>query len=130
MFPGSSLGHIDLLPRTGLQDFMVSFWHWTVFKIRGVIAAQVVGEGAQTTPGKRSLAMESFAAALRAIPATICDNAGARCTHWLSPSGSYWGLCAASSIVPRAMCAVADVLCVLRYISPFAPPYCTYTCAA
>ena len=36
-----------------------------------------VGEAAATTPGKRSLAMESFAAALRAIPATICDNAGA-----------------------------------------------------
>ena len=38
---------------------------------------QVVGEGAATTPGKRSLAMEAFATALRAIPATICDNAGA-----------------------------------------------------
>lgn len=36
-----------------------------------------MGEAAATTPGKRSLAMESFAAALRAIPATICDNAGA-----------------------------------------------------
>ena len=39
--------------------------------------SQVVGAGAARTPGKRSLAMEGFAAALRAIPATICDNAGA-----------------------------------------------------
>ncbi|KAK9821984.1 hypothetical protein WJX81_002760 [Elliptochloris bilobata] len=38
--------------------------------------ARVVGEAAATTPGKRSLAMEAFSAALRAIPATICDNAG------------------------------------------------------
>ena len=40
--------------------------------------AMQVGEAAATTPGKRSLAMESFAAALRAIPTTICDNAGAQ----------------------------------------------------
>lgn len=39
-------------------------------------SAQVVGEGAAKTPGKRSLAMEAFATALRSIPATICDNAG------------------------------------------------------
>ena len=39
--------------------------------------ARVVGEGADRTPGKRSLAMEAFATALRAIPTTICDNAGA-----------------------------------------------------
>jgi T-complex protein 1 subunit beta len=38
--------------------------------------AHVVGETAAKTPGKRSLAMEGFAAALRQIPATICDNAG------------------------------------------------------
>ncbi len=35
-----------------------------------------MGEGAARTPGKRSLAMEAFATALRSIPATICDNAG------------------------------------------------------
>lgn len=28
------------------------------------------------SPGKRSLAMEAFARALRALPTTICDNAG------------------------------------------------------
>lgn len=39
--------------------------------------ARAVGEGAARTPGKRSLAMEAFATALRAIPTTICDNAGA-----------------------------------------------------
>ncbi|CAL8465995.1 g5531 [Coccomyxa elongata] len=38
--------------------------------------ARAVGEGADRTPGKRSLAMEAFATALRAIPTTICDNAG------------------------------------------------------
>ena len=31
---------------------------------------------AAKTPGKRSLAMEAFATALRAIPGTICENAG------------------------------------------------------
>ena len=40
--------------------------------------AKVVGEGAARTPGKRSLAMEAFATALRSIPATISDNAGAQ----------------------------------------------------
>lgn len=43
--------------------------------------AKVVGEGAARTPGKRSLAMEAFATALRAIPTTICDNAGALLRH-------------------------------------------------
>lgn len=38
--------------------------------------AAVVQKEAARTPGKRSLAMEAFALALRAIPATICDNAG------------------------------------------------------
>jgi T-complex protein 1 subunit beta len=47
--------------------------------------AKVVGEGAAMTPGKRSLAMEAFATALRAIPTTICDNAGARLA--VSPFG-------------------------------------------
>ncbi|KIY98302.1 T-complex protein 1 subunit beta [Monoraphidium neglectum] len=38
--------------------------------------ALAVEEAAKTTPGKRSLAMEAFARALRALPTTICDNAG------------------------------------------------------
>ncbi|KAK9830216.1 hypothetical protein WJX72_010394 [[Myrmecia] bisecta] len=38
--------------------------------------AKAIDERATRTPGKRSLAMEAFARALRAIPATICDNAG------------------------------------------------------
>ena len=38
--------------------------------------AKAVDELASKTPGKKSLAMESFARALRALPATICDNAG------------------------------------------------------
>ena len=38
--------------------------------------AGVVQKQAAVTPGKRSLAMEAFAHALRAIPSTICDNAG------------------------------------------------------
>ena len=37
---------------------------------------QVVEEKAQRTPGKKSLAIEAYARALRAIPGTICDNAG------------------------------------------------------
>jgi len=38
--------------------------------------SQVVEDEARKTPGKQSLAMEGFAAALRNIPAIICDNAG------------------------------------------------------
>ncbi|KAK9867496.1 hypothetical protein WJX84_002814 [Apatococcus fuscideae] len=38
--------------------------------------ARYVEERAARTPGKRSLAMEAFARALRAIPSIICDNAG------------------------------------------------------
>mmetsp|Transcript_25044 Transcript_25044/g.85712 ORF Transcript_25044/g.85712 Transcript_25044/m.85712 type:complete len:533 (+) Transcript_25044:152-1750(+) len=38
--------------------------------------AKVVDELAASTPGKRALAMEGFAKALRAIPTIICDNAG------------------------------------------------------
>lgn len=48
--------------------------------------AGVVQEQAARTPGKRSLAMEAFAHALRAIPATICDNAGEAST---SPFASH-----------------------------------------
>eukprot|EP00884_Botryococcus_braunii_P019647 jgi/Botrbrau1/6366/Bobra.0098s0025.1 len=35
-----------------------------------------IREASARTPGKRSLAMESFASALRQIPTIICDNAG------------------------------------------------------
>lgn len=38
--------------------------------------ARVIDELAAVTPGKRSLAMEAFARALRQIPTIICDNAG------------------------------------------------------
>mmetsp|Transcript_31888 Transcript_31888/g.44205 ORF Transcript_31888/g.44205 Transcript_31888/m.44205 type:complete len:529 (+) Transcript_31888:119-1705(+) len=41
-----------------------------------MIMAKAVDELAQRTPGKRSLAMESFSKALRSIPAIISDNAG------------------------------------------------------
>jgi len=41
-----------------------------------MIMAKAVDELALKTPGKRALAMEGFAKALRAIPTTICDNAG------------------------------------------------------
>lgn len=40
---------------------------------------QVVEEKAARTPGKKSLAIEAYARALRAIPGTICDNAGKLC---------------------------------------------------
>ena len=45
---------------------------------------QVVEEKASRTPGKKSLAIEAYARALRAIPGTICDNAGER-PVFLSP---------------------------------------------
>ena len=38
--------------------------------------ARVVEDLAAKTPGKKSLAMQGFATALRASPAIICDNAG------------------------------------------------------
>lgn len=38
--------------------------------------AKSVDELARSTPGKRAMAIEAFASALRAIPATIADNAG------------------------------------------------------
>lgn len=38
--------------------------------------AKHIEELASKTPGKKSLAMEAFARALRALPTTICDNAG------------------------------------------------------
>ncbi|KAL3688991.1 hypothetical protein R1sor_015300 [Riccia sorocarpa] len=41
-----------------------------------MLMARQVDELARKTPGKKSLAIESFSAALRAIPTIICDNAG------------------------------------------------------
>jgi T-complex protein 1 subunit beta len=38
--------------------------------------ARVVDDLAAHTPGKKSLAMNAFARALRQIPTIICDNAG------------------------------------------------------
>jgi len=38
--------------------------------------AKAVETLSATTPGKKSIAMEAFARALRALPSTICDNAG------------------------------------------------------
>jgi T-complex protein 1 subunit beta len=41
-----------------------------------MVMAKAVDELAGRTPGKRSLAMEAFAKALRTIPTIISDNAG------------------------------------------------------
>lgn len=63
--------------------------------------AHAVAQAAATTPGKRSLAMEAFAAALRALPAAICDNAGLdaadavarlRAAHAADPDGTTAGI--------------------------------------
>ena len=40
------------------------------------VLVQVVEEKAARTPGKKSLAIEAYARALRSIPGTICDNGG------------------------------------------------------
>jgi len=40
------------------------------------IMAKAIEERAKTTPGKKSLAMQAFANALKMIPTTIADNAG------------------------------------------------------
>lgn len=63
--------------------------------------AHAVATAAATTPGKRALAMESFATALRALPAAICDNAGMdaadavarlRAAHAADPDGTTAGV--------------------------------------
>ena len=54
---------------------------WVSAAISGGFGVQVVEEKAQRTPGKKSLAIEAYARALRAIPGTICDNAGKLCRH-------------------------------------------------
>ena len=41
-----------------------------------IIMAKAVDELAASTPGKKALAIEAFARALRGIPTTIADNAG------------------------------------------------------
>jgi len=46
--------------------------------------AKVVDELAAKTPGKKSLAMQAFAAALRSIPGIICDNAGLDSSEMIS----------------------------------------------
>ena len=85
---------------------------------------QVVGEGAARTPGKRSLAMEAFATALRSIPATICDNAGDADTRQpaLRNSHSMMWLMALVDIAPllpsagpRAPHVHEDILRLLNY---------------
>jgi T-complex protein 1 subunit beta len=41
-----------------------------------VLMAAAIDEEAKTVPGKKQLAMEAFARALRALPMTVADNAG------------------------------------------------------
>lgn len=41
-----------------------------------MLMAKVVSDAAKITPGKKALAMEAFATALKLMPATIADNAG------------------------------------------------------
>lgn len=86
-------------------------------------ALQVVDELAAHTPGKRSLAMEAYARALRAIPTIISDNAGTARTRLqcsekgrsplpvascelgrLHASRPRW--CSAQSPVPPAACCL------------------------
>ena len=63
--------------------------------------ARAVAEAAVATPGKKALAMEGFATALRGIPSTICDNAGLdaaevvtrlRAAHAADPEGCTAGV--------------------------------------
>jgi len=63
--------------------------------------ARAIEEAAAKTPGKKSLAMEAFARALRALPTTICDNAGLdsadivatmRAAHGQDPEGTTSGV--------------------------------------
>jgi T-complex protein 1 subunit beta len=41
-----------------------------------MLMARAVEEAATTTPGKKAIAMESFAKALRQLPTILADNAG------------------------------------------------------
>eukprot|EP00877_Chromochloris_zofingiensis_P008033 jgi/Chrzof1/3483/Cz12g27040.t1 len=63
--------------------------------------ARAIEELAAKTPGKKSLAMEAFARALRALPSTICDNAGLdsadivatlRAAHGRDPESTHMGV--------------------------------------
>lgn len=90
-----------VLSQTVLDSRVVFGGGWPEMQMAGVVLQQ-----AARTPGKKSLAMESFAHALRAIPATICDNAGQpRSLHSISPSltcmrdvASYGSECQPSTI--------------------------------
>ena len=62
----------SVFPLQGIQ----SHPGWVSRAILSGFGMQVVEEKAQRTPGKKSLAIEAYARALRAIPGTICDNAG------------------------------------------------------
>ena len=53
-----------------------------------MIMSRAVEELAAKTPGKRSLAMEGFAKALRAIPGIICDNGGLDSSELVSQSAA------------------------------------------
>ncbi|WIA38539.1 hypothetical protein OEZ86_001857 [Tetradesmus obliquus] len=63
--------------------------------------ARAIEEAAKKTPGKKSLAMEAFARALRQLPTTIADNAGLdsadivatlRAAHGADPGASRMGV--------------------------------------
>eukprot|EP00879_Flechtneria_rotunda_P004896 GHRR01005170.1.p1 GENE.GHRR01005170.1~~GHRR01005170.1.p1 ORF type:complete len:533 (+),score=185.87 GHRR01005170.1:234-1832(+) len=63
--------------------------------------ARAIEEAAKKTPGKKSLAMEAFARALRQLPNTIADNAGLdsadiiatlRAAHGADPHGTRMGV--------------------------------------
>lgn len=66
-----------------------------------MLMARAVEEAAMKTPGKKSVAMDSFAKALRALPAIIADNGGydsselvsqLRAAHASNPQGCTIGL--------------------------------------
>ncbi len=77
--------------------------------------ALAVEEAAKTTPGKRSLAMEAFARALRALPTTICDNAG------LDSADIVATLRAVRAVVMGAACCLVGDGRWLRLISRHGP---------
>eukprot|EP00775_Hariotina_reticulata_P002255 gene2255-2567_t len=63
--------------------------------------SRAIEEAAKKTPGKKSLAMEAFARALRQLPTTIADNAGLdsadivatlRAAHGADPQGTRMGV--------------------------------------
>jgi chaperonin GroEL (HSP60 family) len=75
MFIGDLFKHFEI-PYPVLYVFLVLNSNVCVVGCSEMLMACAVQSEAAKTPGKESVAMESFARALQTLPTTIADNAG------------------------------------------------------